>query len=120
MAVACKPVAVGLLGIRAQDVTLAVDAHPVNGISVESVQAELAVVALGVEETLEALSGVWVAVSGVLKIPIVGAVAADAGAAWNLGVAMEVVGADGATGAWTKRARKSCPFDEFFSFSKYF
>ena len=49
----------------------------------------------------------WIAVPDVLKVPVVGAVAADTGTARDLGVAVEVVGADGTAGACVKESSTS-------------
>ena len=85
--------------VSAEHVTLALLAHVLNGVAEKARLAELAVVALGVEEALEADTRVRVAVASVLEVPVVGAVAAVATAAGDLGVAIEVVGAHVTAGA---------------------
>ena len=85
--------------VSSEHVTLALLAHVFDGVAEKARLAELAVVALGVEEALEADTRVRVAVASVLEVPVVGAVAAVATAAGDLGVAIEVVGAHVTAGA---------------------
>ena len=97
---AVEAVAVKVIGVGAEDVAHALLAASVDGVAEEAGLAELAAVADGVEEALEALAGVRVAVAGVLVVPVVAAVAGHAAAAGDFGVAVVVVGAEIAPGAW--------------------
>ena len=103
MAVAGEAVAVEVLGIGAKDVADALFANAADGVAPESSLAVLAVGALGVEETFEALARVGVAVAGVVVVPVVATVAGHARPAGDLGVSVVVVGTDGATEAWEKQ-----------------
>ena len=97
MAIAGEAIAVEVLRVRAQEVADAVLAHATHGVAPESSLAVLAVSSLGVEEAFEAVSGVGVAVSGVVVVPVVTAVAGDAGATGNFRISMIVVRAYGTT-----------------------
>ena len=103
MAVAGEAIAVEVLGIGAKDVADALLANAADGVAPESSLAVLAVGALGVEETFEALARVGVAVAGVVVVPVVATVAGHARTAGDLGVSVVVVGTDGATEAWEKK-----------------
>jgi len=73
---------------------------------------------LGIEEALEALAGVGVAVSGVVVVPVVAAVARNARPARNFRVAVVVVGADGATQTcrrnWVRNLTVGCLLSQIF------
>ena len=97
MTISCESIAVEILRIGAQQVADAVLAHAANCVAPKSGFAKLAVSSLGVKETLETLAGVRVAVSGVVVVPVVAAVARHARTAGNFRISVVVVGADGAT-----------------------
>ena len=97
MAIAGESIAVEVLWVRAQEVADAVLTHATHGVAPESGLAVLAVSSLGVEEAFEAIAGVGVAVSGVVIVPVVTAVAGDAGAAGNFRISVIVVSTHGTT-----------------------
>ena len=97
MAISGEPIAVEILRVRSQQIADALLANASDRIAPVSGLAELTVGALRVEETLEAVARVWVAVCGVVVVPVVAAVAGDAGAARDFRVTVVVVGANGAT-----------------------
>ena len=76
--VAGEPVAVGVLFVGSEDVALALAAGLRHGVAKVPGLAVLAVVALRVEDALEALASAGVAIACVLFVPIVAAVALDA------------------------------------------
>jgi len=97
MAVPSESVAVKVLRVRSQDVTDTLFAHASDSVAPESGLAVLAVSALRVEETLETAAGVGIAVAGVVVVPVVTAVAWDAGAAGNFRISVKIVSTHGAT-----------------------
>jgi hypothetical protein len=79
--------------IRAQHVTLTPATVLLQRITVESVLAVLAVVALRVVHALQTLARSFVTVAHVIRVDVVVAVALLANAAWFVGIAVKVLGA---------------------------
>ena len=80
--------------VSSQDITGALTALAADRVSKVSLHAPLTLEALGVEQTLEALPGVRVAVPLGRAVPVVGAVTRLAHAPRQLRVTMEVVSTD--------------------------
>jgi len=90
----CHSVTSKPLWVSSKDITGALVALAVDSIAPVALLAPLALGALGEEEALEALPGVGVTVALGRAVPVVGAVARLTHAAWQLGVAVEVVSTD--------------------------
>ena len=80
--------------VSSQDITGALTALAADRVSKVTLHAPLTLEALGVEQTLEALPGVRVAVPLGRAVPVVGAVTRLTHAPRQLGVTMEVVSTD--------------------------
>lgn len=101
VAVSGEAIAVEVLRIRAEDVTNAFLANTPDSVTPESGFTVFAMGALRVEEALETVAGVWVAVSCVVVVPVVATVARNAGASRYFRIAVVVVCAD--------RTTQTCP-----------
>ena len=76
--IAGEPVAVGVLLVGTEDIALALVTGLCHSVAKVPGLAVLAIVALRVEDALEALASAGIAVAGVLLVPVVAAVALDA------------------------------------------
>ena len=90
-----ESITIEMFRVRSQNIADALGANATDGVAPVAGFAELTVGPLRVEKTFEAGARIWVTVTGVVKAPVVAAVARDARTAGNFGISVIVVSTHG-------------------------